>query len=686
VVSLKYFFPLISFVTNLGLGLLIYFKNPGGKVNRCFAVIACSIAVWIVSIFFYWQVSSPNLALWFSKMAYASTSLIPAFLVIFVYVFPFEEKKVSNLFVVTALVPVFLLLVMIFSNLIVSGVEVKTWGYNLVTTSYYNLFSLYFLVFMGWAFIKLIFRFFKSKGVARKQIGYIFLGFFLGSIPPIITNLILPSLGNTSLTDIGPSFSIILVAFIAYAITKHRLMDISVVISRTVAEVLTIILFGSIYFSLVWLFNAYVAPGLSFYLLGALLLYGIFVGRSYMSLRLFFQTTADKVFLRGKYDYYKELAEASRKVGEKLSLAAILGILYKTFNDVVEISNPRIFLPENFNQLDGAPQRYLVYDKNSFLPVFGGEEIKIESQLVEKLISTREPMLNPQDHNKELLVPCLLEDRLIAIFVLGSKLSEDPYTNEDIKLLEVLASQAAVALDHTRSYEKITMDLASAQKQLARSERLAALGTLTAGVTHEIRNPLGVIRMGLNKLPVEPRSIEYLKDFRDKYVKHVDRITGIVRRMLGLAKHKERKRVDMNLNEVIESVLEFFPLGKTSLQKELAPLPSMKGDPDELHEVFINLLQNAVEAMPDGGNITVKTYTEKGRIFAQVSDTGKGIPDTIKEKIFDAFFSTRHEGAGLGLAITYRIVREHGGDIEVKSHEGQGTTFTLSFSQVRPFC
>ncbi|MBU0502226.1 MAG: hypothetical protein KJ811_03150, partial [Candidatus Margulisbacteria bacterium] len=561
----------------------------------------------------------------------------------------------------------------------IESAKAAPWGIDFTPGPAYLAHSIFLSFFLCLSFIALTWKVFHYKGADKARIKYVLLGVFITAAVGITVNYVLPLLGVTQFNKLGPMATTFLVCFTSYAIVKHQLMDISVIISRTFAELLTVAALGSVYLGLIWSYVTYVSTSINVFFIGGSILYGILVGQIYQKTRLFFQTTADKVFLRGKYDYYKELAEASRKVGEKLSLSAILGILYKTFSDVLEAANPKIFLPENFNQLDAAPKKYVVYDKSSFLPLSGGEAIQIESPLVQKLISSREPMLNPQDHNKELLIPCLLEDRLIAIFVLDSKLSEDPYTDEDIKLLEVLASQAAVALDHTRSYEKITMDLETAEKQLARSERLSALGTLTAGVTHEIRNPLGVIRMGLNKLPFEPRGVEYLKEFRDKYVKHVDRITGIVKRMLGLAKQKERKRVDMDLNEIIESVLELFPLGKASLKKELQPLPSMQGDPDEFHEVFINLFQNAVEAMPGGGQLTVKSYAEKGRTFVQVSDTGKGIPDTIREKIFDAFFSTRHEGAGLGLAITYRIVREHGGDIEVKSQEGQVTTFTLSF-------
>jgi signal transduction histidine kinase len=105
----------------------------------------------------------------------------------------------------------------------------------------------------------------------------------------------------------------------------------------------------------------------------------------------------------------------------------------------------------------------------------------------------------------------------------------------------------------------------------------------------------------------------------------------------------------------------------------------IKGDPEEIQEVFVNLVQNAIEAMGQGGTLTIKTYQQGGRPVAEITDTGKGISPELKEKIFDPFFSTRHEGVGLGLSIAYRIVREHGGDIQVSSEVGKGTTFKVLF-------
>ncbi|MBM3256681.1 MAG: histidine kinase, partial [Candidatus Moranbacteria bacterium] len=169
------------------------------------------------------------------------------------------------------------------------------------------------------------------------------------------------------------------------------------------------------------------------------------------------------------------------------------------------------------------------------------------------------------------------------------------------------------------------------------------------------------------------------EDVQKIVVGNVDRIESIVMRMLGLAKEKPRQKSPVNINDVIETTLPLFNAGKTVIKKNLEPIKKIQGDKEELQEVFINLLQNAVEAMPDGGEIVLRTRVENERIVVEVSDTGKGIPEDLREKIFDPFFSSRHEGTRLGLSIVYRIVREHGGEIKVESQVGKGTAVRMTF-------
>lgn len=661
----------ISVLLNVFIAVFVLMQNAQQKTNKAFCLFTICVGAWALGLSMFMVFGQME----YARITYAFASFIPALFFAFTTFFPIERNLVRIDVRIGYLIALAFALASSFTGLVIKGVSVLAWGITLELGALYFLFAIYFFGLMGAGFINLILKYRTSSSIGRSQIRYVFVGTLLSALIGMVVAIIMPLLGLSRFYFLAPPATLFMVGFLAYAITKHRLMDISVIISRIVAEIITVLFLASVYLGLVLAYRTYVSITIGRAFLLMTILYGILVGQVHQKIRLFVQTTADKLFLRGKYDYYKELSAASMRVGEKLSLDSILKILYSTFSEVVEVSNPRIFLPEQFTDPIKNSKRYLVYDKKTAHPLESGEEIKMDEPLVKRLISSRTPILR----NREWVVPCLLEDRLIAIFVLGKKLSEDPYTDDDIRLLEVLASQVAIALDHTRSYEKIAADLEVAERQLSRSQRLASLGTLTAGVTHEIRNPLTVVRSETERIANKERSLEDMQQYRDLMLKHIDRIAGIVQRMLSMAKERPQEDVDVELNEIINASLQLVAFDGVKLKKDIELVPLIKGDPIELEEIFVNLFQNAVQAMPKGGTLTVRTYIDEGRAVAEVTDTGKGIPKELQEKIFDPFFSTRHEGVGLGLSIAYRIIREHGGDIRVKSEVGKGTTFKILF-------
>lgn len=670
---------LILGASGLFLAIFVYLNPRRDAVKRAFSRYLFAVSWW--GIFSIPMINAPT-EFWgtfWDRICLMGLVFIPVGFIHFNFTYLEIDRKYKNFIKLNYLITLFFF-ASNFTGYFLRGTSPR-YGLRFFTDPgplYYAFFA-YFILISVLGITTFFLGYINARGNRRRQLFNIFWSSLLGySLGGLNYNIVF-QWGAPFLAVVG-NFGIFFHEIVyAYTITKQRLMDISVIISRAVAEVLAVVFLGSIYLGLVWFHRTYVSTKIGFAFVAWTFIYGILVGQTHQKIRLFIQTTSDKLFLRGKYDYYKELSEASLQVGEKLSLSSILGILYRVFHEVVEISNPRIFLPVHFSEPERTSDRYVPYDKESFLLQKTGGYIKFDDPLVKQLISSRAPIFSPHNPDRELVIPCLLENRLIAIFVLGRKLSEDPYTDEDIRLLEVLASQAAMALDHTRSYEKIKVDLEVAERQLARSQRLASLGTLTAGVTHEIRNPLTVIRSETERLANQERKLQEIQHHRELVLKHVDRIANIVQRMLSMAKERPKEETEVDLNVIINSALQLVTISRISLKKELGKVPLITGDPVGVEEIFVNLIQNAIEAMREGGRLTLRTYTEGGRAVAEVSDTGKGIPAEIREKIFDPFFSTRHEGVGLGLSIAYRIIREHGGDIKVSSEEGKGTTFKVLF-------
>ncbi len=236
------------------------------------------------------------------------------------------------------------------------------------------------------------------------------------------------------------------------------------------------------------------------------------------------------------------------------------------------------------------------------------------------------------------------------------------------------------------------------QEQMLHTEKLASMGTLAAGVAHEINNPLAIILgftdLLLGKELSDPEVRDMLKSIENQGFK----AKRVVENLLSFARAEEQKRIDVDINKNIEEVLTVagnnLLLNKIAINKmELEyPLPKVKGDPDELHQVFLNIINNAVHVMKGGGVLTIITMAVNGGrdVEIRIEDTGCGIPRQYRSRIFDPLFTTKEvgEGTGLGLSISYGIVKKHGGAItfETKTKEESeetGTTFIITLPAIK---
>jgi PAS domain S-box-containing protein len=282
------------------------------------------------------------------------------------------------------------------------------------------------------------------------------------------------------------------------------------------------------------------------------------------------------------------------------------------------------------------------------------------------------------------LVFCVCRDiteRKIMEKQLQEKNEELDAQNEELKATEeeLRASNDELQAAHDKLLET--------QEQLIRSEKLAAIGQLASGVGHELRNPLGAIknagfyirrRVANTDLPnTEPRVIEFL----DIIEEEVNSANKVITDLLGFSRVAKPTVAPANIAGIIEDALKYTPVPENvTLVKDINNnLPMAMVDGEQIKQVFLNIALNALQAMAEkGGRLEIRA-TDKGK-FVEVEfiDTGSGIPDSIKNKIFDPLFTTKAKGVGLGLSVCKTIIERHEGDIKVKSRVGKGTTFTLS--------
>jgi signal transduction histidine kinase len=256
-------------------------------------------------------------------------------------------------------------------------------------------------------------------------------------------------------------------------------------------------------------------------------------------------------------------------------------------------------------------------------------------------------------------------------------------------LLDGVATQATIAIDNARTVDA----LRRSREQVLRADRLGTLGTMAAGLAHEINNPLVSIHTFLSLAPQKRFTDEdddFWGDYHQLACREVDRIRGLVSTMSNLSRddrgHGDRAPVDLAhlAHEVARLLSPEAQNADVTLEVDTAQeLPKVFAVRDHLHQVFLNLVLNAIHATPAGGRVRIACapdpLTPEECVSVQVQDTGEGIAEENLDRIFDPFFTTKDpdQGTGLGLMIAHQVLADHGGSIDVRSREGEGATFTL---------
>ncbi len=346
----------------------------------------------------------------------------------------------------------------------------------------------------------------------------------------------------------------------------------------------------------------------------------------------------------------------------------LVGLTSGEFSDVYEAERLRI--GETHLRVGLEPRWYLgayALYMNLLVPVVG-EHYRAEPGMAERTISA-----------------------LMKVLMLDAQLAMEAYIGQREAQLEYLTRElAASSRDLQRSYEAQSDELRQTTERARAAEQLAAIGTLVAGLAHEIGTPMGVIQGHAEMLQSsvsDERGRWRLQTIREQ----IDRISRIIQTLLNIAKPRPPQRAPVELRETLESCLEFLAVKLQRrgirLETDLPFAAMLDGDREKLQQLFLNLFLNAADAMPEGGELGVSMRrSDKEGVELRVADTGHGVPASALERVFEPFFTTKPagEGSGLGLMVAHGIVDQHGGSIEVRSEEGQGTEFRIGFPRAKP--
>lgn len=618
------------------------------------------------------------------------------------------------------------------SDLFISGVQYYDFGAIAKAGPAYYVFSFIAALMVFYSLITLSAGMKKAEDNQQKnRIKYILGG--IGFSALLIASNILTICG-LNIYPMG-NFSFVPAIFLAFGVLKYDLLDMGVLIRRgTVYFILTGII-TTIYISILYLFNTvFMVFGYDKSLFLPLV-FAVLIVLLFNPLRERVQTSIDKIFFRGKYDYQELLKELSREMASLLRLDQIKDLLLRSIYQALQVTHVHLLI------YDDHMKYFRVYtDEREFLEeieqnVFGSSHPvvtffeKSGKPLNRYIVERKTSLPDAKDQmysvfdvlDASLLVPMMSKTKLIGMIALGQKKSGELFVHEDLELLTTIANQSVIALENAKSYEEIeelnrdleekveerTADLRRAleekektQQQLIQSESLAAIGQLVAGTAHELNNPLAsassLIQTSLESLGEwelkRENQDEVLNDLRFS-LKELKRAGDIVRSLLDLSRQSQFYAEPVDINVAIDDALRVLYNQYKHLQIEIekrydATLPFVEGNFANLGQVFLNVIKNAIEALSSGpGKITLVTeYKEDtDAVVIECSDTGKGISSDQVKNIFKPFFTTKAvgKGTGLGLYISHEIVRRHGGNIYVRSDEGKGSVFAIELPRAR---
>lgn len=477
---IKYLTYLPSLLLAIFLGVLVLKRNGGNRTNVIFFGLTISLAFWTSSLLVTDTTGSIDTALLFGRLSLVGPIFIPYFILQFSHYFPYSNTHWSRNKHIVILLPVVALLVFVPTNENIKNVILHSWGAETIPGSLYYFYIAYFIVYSVFAYYVLVNKFRESKGISKQQIKYILLGYAIASFFALLTNAIIPLFGVINLSVLGPPSILIFIGLTSYAILKHRLLDIRFVLLRTLTHSLVVILISTIVVG-----SAVIIPQLietKAYQSVIAVIISVFIVVILDPLRTLITRVTDKLFYKAKVDYDNVLQDLSEKINREIDLKRLLNAVQSNLQSGLKIQFSNVLIPisggESYASITNETNSNVVlpFTNNIVSYLYSEKKIIVADALVRRIEDTtdaniRKNLTKSKDEIANLqasvISPILTSDgRIAAILVLGGKLSGDPYSNDDLNLLQLLGPQLASALEKARLYEEIRLFNVKLQKEV----------------------------------------------------------------------------------------------------------------------------------------------------------------------------------------------------------------------------
>ncbi len=724
---------IVTGLANLGLGFWVLFSRRTARINQTFFILIITILLWLVNNYLADHSGKISTALIFTKNLMYFAFLIPMVIFYFSLIFPKKINPTGLLRKSLISLSAFAMFVLIYiTDFIIKNVyfENKIAEIDFGTLS--SLYLLTFILFSIFATTNFMNSYRKNIGIAKLQVKYFALGILISLSLTVFTNLILPLLfGIYLLTPFGSLFTIIFIAFTAYAIVAHRLFDIRVIIKRTVIFAgLSVFVLGSyslILFVVASLFglgsggNQFSVAQMVPNLLAAL---AIAVG--FEPLRQWLSRRTDKWLFKGEYTPQQVLKDLATTLTNVIDLAEAMEEMMLVVTKAMRLTKAATFLVQP-GEHDGEYElkRAVTVGFRHTTPLTLAPRDSLVSFFLQTQVSKQRPglvvveelrrqlddgtlaheraeltagfILRLEHLNGAVALPLFIirqqpvptppgtparfreVETFIGVLVLGEKKSGDAFTDQDLKLLDIVASQTAGAVEKSRLFE---------EDQL-KSEFVAV-------ASHELLTPTAAMQGYLSMIldegmgKVDKRARTYLTTVYSE----AKRLAALVKDLLNVSRiergkivvHSEPLDLIAAIQQVIDSLIFRAKERKISLNLATAKpaLPQVMADSEKLAEVLVNLIGNAIKYTPEGGKAEITTEVRGTQVLIHIKDNGIGMKPEDMQHLFSKFFrasnsdQTKQGGTGLGLYITKSIIELMGGAISVESQLNKGSTFTFS--------
>jgi signal transduction histidine kinase len=649
-----------------------YRARPHNPVNRWFALQTLTLALWIIGIAGAHAGYHPE---FWGRWSFASACLMPPSFFGFTSVFP-ENSRPNPVRLLPYIVGVALVFAVLsaFTPLIAHSFVITPEGVRRQAGPLMPLFSLYFLVSTPLVLGLLITKWFRATGQARAQLRFYNTGLLTLCIGAITTNLILPTLtGNSNYSRVGPYFVLPLVGLIGHAIIRHRLFDLRIIIHRGGAFLLFITLTSA---SIVLILKQVgLEEALGGLQLPVAALVVVIVAAVSLSSPVapYLSRLMDTYFLRGRPDLARALQEAARRLSRLLTAPDIALEIEAILKSTVAIDSVTVLtdrfdprgLPEAINEAAWA----IVTPPPAVLLL--AREQDGSSRHIDTL----------RDAGFEVWVALGRATQKTGVILLGARNGGEAYFGSTLQFIEDIAELSSMAFEVAFLHRK-QIEL---ERDRDRLEHFARMGRAYAGLGHEVRTPLTTIS---NLIALIPDRLEDA-EFRDVLTRlipgEIARIVKLTERLRLMVPADSAQFGPANIHRILTDIVTFQLATGVRIRLDASDeLPMVHGDGSQLVQLFTNLVNNAIEAMPLGGELVVRVRTSENQrrpvLVVEVIDQGTGVPKEISDRIFEPFFTTKPTGTGLGLSICREIADFHGAILTISpSREGLGTIAAVEF-------